>query len=375
MKVIAFYTNDLENRGPCYLSSKNKLDYIFSVFNSFNEKYTVLSLCTENKEKKCSCKNKEKACTVYYMNSYPRNNIITKIFHLLFDPIKTFFFLMKNIEKEEVVYIYHSTAYYKIIKLIKKIKKFKMILEVEEIYGDVSKNEKQQKKEYDFFRYADAFVFPTELLNQKVNIENRPFVIIYGTYQVEEERSNNRFDDNENVIHCVYAGTLDSRKGGAMAAVSATQFLPENYHLHILGFGTEIDKKRITEKIKDVSAKSKAKVTYDGILSGENYIRFLQSCEIGLSTQDPMAKFNDTSFPSKILSYLANGLQVVTVKIPVVEISGVGDLCTYYEKQNPEDIAEAMILASKKRNIDCRKRIDELAKKFEKEISKILTIV
>ena len=87
-----------------------------------------------------------------------------------------------------------------------------------------------------------------------------------------------------------------------------------------------------------------------------------------------MAKFNDTSFPSKILSYLANGLQVVTVKIPVVEISGVGDLCTYYEKQNPEDIAEAIVLASKKRNVDCRKRIDELAKKFEKEISTVLTI-
>ena len=263
MKVIAFYTNDLENRGPCYLSSKNKLDYIFSVFNSLNEKYEVLSLCTENKEKKRPCKNEEKICTVYYMNSYSRNNIITKILHLLFDPVKTFFFLIKHIKKEEVVYIYHSTAYYKIVKLIKKIKKFKMILEVEEVYGDVSKNEKQRKKEYDFFRYADAFVFPTELLNQKVNKENRPFVIIHGTYQVEEERSNNRFDDNENVIHCVYAGTLDPRKGGAMAAVSATQFLPENYHLHILGFGTEIDKKRIAEKIKDISAKSKAKVTYD----------------------------------------------------------------------------------------------------------------
>lgn len=372
MKVIAFYTNDLDNRGPCYLSSKNKLDYIFSVFNSVKEKFSVLSLCTESKKRQCACKKNEGICHVYYMSAYPRDNIVLKIFHLFFDPIKIFFFLLKNIEKGDVIYLYHSTHYQEIFKLVKCIKKFKMILEVEEIYGDASEDEKLKKKEISFFRHADAFVFPTELLNEKVNIENRPSIIIYGTYHVEEERNNNSFADSESIIHCVYAGTLDQRKGGALAAILSAEFLPENYHLHILGFGSAKDKEEITEQIRKVSEKTKAKVTYEGVLSGDDYIRFLQRCDIGLSTQNPEAEFNDTSFPSKILSYLSNGLRVVTVKIPVVEMSAIGDLCTYYEKQEPKEIAAAILYAGRERNGDCRKRIRDLSVEFENEILKLL---
>lgn len=372
MKVIAFYTNDLDNRGPYYLSSKNKLDYIFSAFNSIKKKFTVLSLCTESKKKACACEKNEGICNVHYMSTYPRDNIVLKIFHLFFDPIKIFFFLLKNIERGDVIYLYHSTNYLGIFKLVKWIKKFKMILEVEEIYGDVSEDEKLRKKEISFFTHADAFVFPTELLNKKVNNENRPSAIIYGSYHVEEERNNNSFADSESIIHCVYAGTLDPRKGGALAAISSAEFLPDNYHLHILGFGSEQDTEKIKEQIKKVLKKTKAKVTYEGVLYGEDYIRFLQRCDIGLSTQNPEAKFNDTSFPSKILSYLSNGLRVVTVRIPVVEMSTIRDLCTYYEKQNPKEIADAILCASRERKIDYRKRIRDLSVEFENEILKLL---
>jgi len=113
-------------------------------------------------------------------------------------------------------------------------------------------------------------------------------------------------------------------------------------------------------------------VTYEGVLSGDDYIRFLQRCDIGLSTQNPEAEFNDTSFPSKILSYLSNGLRVVTVKIPVVEMSAIGDLCTYYEKQDPKEIADAILYAGRERDVDCRKRIRDLSVEFENEILKLL---
>jgi hypothetical protein len=69
----------------------------------------------------------------------------------------------------------------------------------------------------------------------------------------------------------------------------------------------------------------------------------LQKCHIGLSTQNLNATFNDTSFPSKVLTYLSNRLNVVSAKIPVVEQSCVGEWVSYYSKQTPKSIADAII--------------------------------
>lgn len=141
----------------------------------------------------------------------------------------------------------------------------------------------------------------------------------------------------------MYAGTFDPRKGGP-TTTTTTRWLPENYHVHILGFGSENDTKELCALIEETNEASAATVTYDGLLSGEDYIRFLQKCQIGLSTQNPDAAFNDTSFPSKILSYMANGLRVVTVRIPAIEGSAVGDDVIYYEEQTPEKIAQAILI-------------------------------
>ena len=165
-------------------------------------------------------------------------------------------------------------------------------------------------------------------------------------------------------IHCVYAGTLDPRKGGAAAAVEAALFLNGDYHIHILGFGNEKEKAEMLNTIDNISKKSKADITYDGLLSGKEYIKFIQSCDIGLSTQNPNAKFNDTSFPSKILSYMASGLRVVSIRIPAIEKSAVGKFMYYYDEQTPENIAKAIKSIDFSEEYDSRKTIGVLDKAF-----------
>ena len=153
-----------------------------------------------------------------------------------------------------------------------------------------------------------------------------------------------------------------------MAAVAAGEFLSENYHLHILGQGKEMDKRYLLEKIEEVSKKSKCIITYDGLKSGEEYIRFIQSCDIGLSTQNPNAAFNETSFPSKVLSYLANGLRVVSIRIKALEQSAVNDLLFYYDENSPQAIAEAIKGINLEAVYDSRKCIIELSKGFMQTI-------
>ena len=214
-----------------------------------------------------------------------------------------------------------------------------------------------------FFELADAYIFSSTQLEKRINTKQKKYAICLGTYQVEPDRGI-RFHDGK--IHVVYAGTFDPRKGGAIAA--AGEFLPENYHIHIIGFGSEKDKKYLLNKIEEVSKKSKCTVTYDGLKSGEEYIRFIQSCDIGLSTQNPDAAFNETSFPSKVLSYLANGLRVVSIRIRALEQSAVNDLLFYYDENSPQAIAEAVKRINPETVYDSRKRIADLSENFVREI-------
>lgn len=361
---MAYYnsTNSSERRNAV-LSSVNKMNYICEALenNGYNTEIVSASGTTEKK----FCKSKKvkltDKTTLKLFSSLPRLNRIVSVIDRVILKTKLFLYMIKNTNKDSIVMVYHSLGYMSLVKRLKKLKGFKLIIEAEEIYGDVIGDEKTSQKEYEFFKIADAFIFPTELLSEKVNTEKKPEVIIYGTYHIEKEMPK-LFSDGK--IHCVYAGTLDPRKGGAIASAESALFLNENYHIHILGFGNEREKAEMLNTIDSISKKSKAKITYDGLLSGEEYIKFIQSCDIGLSTQNPNGKYNDTSFPSKILSYMANGLRVVSVRIPVVEESGIGKCVYYYDEQTPENIAKAIKSIDFSEEYDSRKTIGVLDKAF-----------
>lgn len=309
--------------------------------------------------------------TIRYFFSLGRKNALCGKLGTALVQWQVFLYLLTRIAKEETILVYHSLGYMRWIQMAKKIKKFKLILEVEEIYGDVIGSPKARKQELAFFQWADGFVFPTNMLSAIINRDEKPEVIIHGTYQVEPDRKCKVFGKEDGTIHCVYAGTLDPRKGSVTAA-AATEFLPEHYHIHILGFGSAQEIQNMKDTVAAVSSRSKAKVSYDGILSGEDYIRFLQSCDIGLSPQDVDAVFNATSFPSKILSYMANGLQVVSIRIPAIEQSAVGQALYYYDRQTPEEIAKAILSVNLRENLEPRQRIAALADQFERKIQELL---
>lgn len=267
------------------------------------------------------------------------------------------------------IIIYHSLTLFKLYRFLEKHNK-NYILEMEEIYSDVIRNKKTKLFEIRSAEKAIGYIFPTQLLMHTIGNATKPSLIVHGTYQVEPDRNVRLFDKDH--IHCVYAGTFDPRKGGCAAAAAAAEYLPANYHLHVIGFGNKQDTENIKKLVLDISKKSKAMVTYDGLKRDEEYIQFIQSCEIGLSTQNPDAAFNATSFPSKVLSYLANGLHVVSIKIPAIEESSVGDMLYYYEKQTPEEIAKAILSVNLNESYDSRARIKELDAQFTKDLKTML---
>ncbi|MGN0538239.1 MAG: glycosyltransferase [Candidatus Fimenecus sp.] len=276
-------------------------------------------------------------------------------------------YLLTNVTEDDILLVYHSLGYMDLVKELRSKINCKICLDVEEIYGDVIGDEKVKQKELSFFPCADSYLFPTELLSRKVNLNGKPEAVIYGTYE-NPKSFTSLFDDGK--IHCVYAGVLEPRKG-AGTAIAAAEFLPENYHIHIIGFGRAEDVAEIQKQVAEMSAKTECTVTFDGKKSGDEYLQFLQSCQIGFVTQNADAAFNETSFPSKVLSYLSNGLRVVSVRIKAIATSKVADLLYFYDGDSPKAVADAIQSIDFSDGYDSRKCLSDLDASFIADCEKL----
>ncbi|WP_053373002.1 hypothetical protein [Paenibacillus sp. FJAT-27812] len=375
LKYIGFYDdiNNHEEKRNYFLAATNKMDYIMSALIRLGYEVNIISPSwTANNKGIYSKKERilKEGVTLTLGTTFGANNRVTKTLRILNSQIWLLIKLLFSTKKNEDILVYHSLSLIPTILLAKKIKKFNLILEVEEIYQDVKNYSGIIKKlEFMIFEKADKFLFSTEKLHEIINFKSKPHCIIYGTYQVEKER-NSSFGDES--IHIVYAGVIDTHKGGAMAAVCAAEYLSSKYHVHIIGFGDKKDIDMLKEKIVEINTRSKCKITYDGLFKGEEYIQFIQKCHIGLSTQTPNAKFTESSFPSKILSYLSNGLRVVSARLSSIENSSISNDIVYYENQNAIEIAQAIMSIDIHELIDSRKTITRLDEEFIVELNQLM---
>ena len=363
-------------------AADTKMTYIVESMKKTGYDVEVLSFCADEDrkvflKKRNGYKIIRNNIPVVFFDNYTSKYRILRVMGRWLSWLKIKKYLrMHCINDDCNIIIYHSLGLLKVLNFLdKKNKPF--ILEMEEIYADVIGKKGIRKNEINAAQKATGYIFPTKMLSKIINLNERPEVIIHGTYGVEPDRQCDIFNQDlqrgsDQIIHCVYAGTLDPRKGGAEAAAEAAAFLPEGYHIHILGFGTKQDVQNMQDRVKNIASRSMARVTYDGVLSGEDYIRFIQSCDIGLSTQNPDGAFNGTSFPSKILSYMANGLRVVSIRIPVIEKSEVGGQLYYYDEQTPAQIAKAILLVDMESKYDSRELIEHLSECFERELVELI---
>lgn len=376
MKYVAFFDIDQDRGEQRYtvLSSMNKIAYLCNAMSRQGIPVEIVSPAWTRRTAgffpgRSYALNE--TTEVRLFASFGASHHVTRGLRYYYSMLQLFLYLLMHVERGERIIVYHAVALIPWINLLRLLKRISLILEIEEIYGDVSNQTRVTRRELAYFKTAAGYLFPTELLHEKINADHKPYVIVYGTYAVEAERDVNRDDGR---VHCVYAGTFDPRKGAA-AAAAAAEFLDERYHVHIIGFGHESDKNDLLKMIDDVSKRTKCTVTYDGTLSGENYIRFIQRCDIGLSTQNPNANFNETSFPSKVLSYLANGLSVVTIRLKALEHSMINDILHYYDMDTPEAIARAIRSVPIGRGYENRTRVMALDEAFCTNIGRMLASV
>ncbi len=364
---IGEYYNDNVGRHLSYSPAGiSKMDYMIDVISGYNDSLSIFSTSRTLEAGYYKKKVYRKGNRKYiYRSTFFAKNILTKRVERWYAIIQLLKYILFTVKKGDCVIAYHERYYQPWLSLTRKIKDYNLVYEVEELYTVAanlsSKMISKEKKNL----CADSYVFSTESLNELVNKQNKPYVISHGAYTLPTIYKK-CFNDEK--THIIYAGTFNRAKGGAEIAINSACYLSEQYHLHICGFGNDSELSFINNLIDEVSGKTKCKITFDGKKTGEEYLEFLQSCHIGLSTQKPEGDYNNTSFPSKILAYLANGLQVITVKIPVIEASKVGNAVYYYNESNPKAVAEAIMKININSALDTRKLVCQLDKDFRKEL-------
>lgn len=354
-----------------HLPATNKMDYICNAINATGRDVLIVSpsRTSNNHTYHGRVTALRTGVSLKLFPTFPWGNRVQRAASVVASHAFLFLFLLLNARRNEIIVVYHSLLLMRSVRYAKIIRGFRVLLEVEEIYQHaVPVGSTTAEREHATFRNADGFILSTELLNAAINMNGRPSTVVYGTYQVEPDRRL-RFSDDQ--IHVVYAGIIDSLKNGAAVAASAAAHLDERYHVHIAGFGDERDIKRLQDQIAELSSVTKCGLSYDGLYTGNEFIDFLQKCDIGLSTQLPDAALNDTSFPSKLLSYMANGLAVVSVRIRGVEESKVARNITFYDGQDPQLVADAILSVRLPKCRDSRSLIEHLNSEFVDELQHV----
>lgn len=307
--------------------------------------------------------------TISFFSSFRRGGNLFKILNVIWSFINTLIYLL-SLGKSDTVLVYHSLGFFNLLSVTKRLKKFRLIMEVEEIYQDVMPLPRIETMwEYKSISSADGYIFPTEMLDEKINKQHKPSMVIYGTYLIER-RIANKYNDSK--IHVVYSGTFNPYKGGAMAAIESARFLPDNYMIHISGFGDEQMQQKIQNRIIEVNGLGKAQVIYEGCLEYDDYIRLLQQCHIGLCSQTSKGVYNDTSFPSKILTYLSNDLIVISSPSSAVLHSEISGLIHFFDDSKEDGLAKSILEVDVKNSISGNEMLKELDERCVRQIMTLL---
>lgn len=370
MKYIAFcdiekYKNENRSVAP---SASNVVKYIADVLSEKEEVEIISPSRTLNRKGSYKGRKDKLSDKVELIQppSFGASNAIFKLLAVLYTKLWFFFYMLFHLKKNEKIVVYHSLSYMKTISFFKKLKKLNITLEIREIYSDINKvSESVKKQEHKFFTVADKYIFATGILDEIINTDKKPSIIASGIYKPEKIISQ-KFDDSK--IHVVYAGTLRPEKGGAISAVKMAQYLPKNYYVHILGYGSQENIDMIKAMIADIQSDDNATISYDGVLSGEEFLSFLQKCNIGVAIQNMEGAFNNTSFPSKVLTYLSNGLDVLSTDIPAVSTSGVGEILYYCSDNDPETMADRLMKIDVNNPIPKNEVLGKLDSELRKDI-------
>ena len=151
------------------------------------------------------------------------------------------------------------------------------------------------------------FVLLTQQMNEVVNPEGKPYVIIEGLCDPDmQHRDRAKTDDP--VRRCIYAGLLDARYGvKAMVDAFLLADVP-NARLEVYGGGPYAD------ELAEVAQKA-PNITFHGTVSVDTVVKAELEAALLINPRPTHEEFTKYSFPSKNMEYMVSGTPVLTTNL------------------------------------------------------------
>lgn len=377
IKYIGFYDRpDSLYKRASALSATNKMDYICDAMQRAGYDVHLISPSwftdknagwTKQATFQLGAHKKLTLCP-----SFGTSNRWTQYIKIIFSLIWLLFFLLAHTRDGETILIYNATWLSLPVRIAKLIKRFRFILEIEEINSDVwDMKEFFRRQEQKLITSTDSYIVASDILAEKLPHEN--IIILYGAYSDNSDTfSQKPAKFNNKFINLVFAGEIENTRCGAYTAVQCTKLLSKEYLVHILGYGNEVDIKRLNSEIAEVNMYlGRQACIYHGTLIGSQFSDFLHNCDIAINSQKE-GSYMETAFPSKILSYLSHDLRVVSTRINSIQKSKLSSLIHFSANDSPEAIAQTIRSIDLAETFDSRLIIGRLDEEFLVNIKTLL---
>lgn len=155
----------------------------------------------------------------------------------------------------------------------------------------------------------DSYVLLTSQMNDLVNIDAKPFVIIEGQVDMDMQEVPNSISDKYEKKICIYAGAVHKIYGLEELVKGFIHANINDAELHIYGNG-DFEKELI-----EVSKKYKS-VKFFGVVPNNEVVSEEIKATLLINPRPSNNEFTKYSFPSKNMEYMVSGTPVLTTDLP-----------------------------------------------------------
>ena len=349
------YPDDVVNRFYS-LAAINKMNYIISLLNENGYDVDIYSL-SNSKE------------STFKFSREKKVEIGRNILYIILSYCWLMMKILCNARTNDYILIYHTLEGIVPLSIVKRLKKLRYVLEVEEIYSEMpNSNGSNKKKELRFISRADKYIVVSHLLKDK--LPPRDSMIIYGNYKFVDDA--NSYIKKNNKINLLFSGSLDLTRG-VFQAIESMYFLPENYVLNISGVGSKSSVYLVQKKIDELNTfRNKVVCRYLGKLDDNDYRLLLSSSDLALNTQIE-GEYAQFLFPSKLLSYMAYNIPIVSTKGQSIMKSPFAKYIYFTNDSSGESIAKIVSSIDLSSSVNYQVILDELHNQAIQELKKILS--
>lgn len=365
------YSDDVVNRFYS-LAAVNKMNYIIRLLNENGYTVDIYSL-SNSKESTFKFSSEKKVeigrNALFLTPTFGTSSKIGKAFRIILSYCWLVIKILCNTRTNDYVLIYHTLEGIAPLSIVKRLKKLRYVLEVEEIYSEIpNSNRDNKQKELKFIGNADKYIVVSHLLKDKLPLKDN--MVIYGNYKFAND-ANVHITKNDKV-NLLFSGSLDSTRG-VFQAIEAMYFLPEEYILNISGVGNKAAVHLVQEKIEELNTfRDKVVCKYLGKLDDNDYKLLLNSSDLALNTQVE-GEYAQFLFPSKLLSYMAYNIPIVSTKGQSIVESPFFKYIYFTDDSSGKSIAEVILSIDLSKSVNYHVILGELHSQAVEELNKILS--